>query len=437
MKVVTILGKGYVKEAEERPIYEYDEKLKNSYSLKKQRYTNMLPLLIDNFGVQNIVPIFTEDARDDQIKVLEKEFKTSHIEIFNNKNFIRGDTDFYEILRIINEATNEDNEYIIDLTHGFRHIPILATISLISQSLSDTNKIKHIFFAKEIINQKEYEIIDLKEYLELANMSYMLETFDKNYTVSFVAAFENEDFENLRGELTKFSNDILANSLKALEGRFDTVLRYIENIKKNEQIFTFKSSLDQIKDHIENLKQISKKRDYQKLYEMSEVLNVKGYLLNAITLLFEAIGYYCASGIEKISPKIEAYVAKFKSSDIFNSYDLTNQSRNLVKIGEKMDSYLFGMKKARTYFGSDEKKLSKKEASEYLQDIKALVCNKLEKIPNIEEFRNFIFDAENLRNNLAHSNSSDEIKNPKLNFKRLLEDYKKFCIKDDILGVSA
>ena len=432
MKVVTILGKGYVKEAEERPIYEYDEKLKNLYSLKKQRYTNMLPLLIDNFGVQNIVPIFTEDARDDQIKVLEKEFKTSHIEIFNNKNFIRGDTDFYEILRIINEATNEDNEYIIDLTHGFRHIPILATISLISQSLSDTNKIKHIFFAKEIINQKEYEIIDLKEYLELANMSYMLETFDKNYTVSFVAAFENEDFENLRGELTKFSNDILANSLKALENRFDIVLQYIENIKKNEQIFTFRTSLDKIKEHIENLKQISTKIDYQKLYEMAKVLNKKGYLLNAITLLFEGIGYYCVSGLEKISPKVEAYVREFKNSGFFDSYDLTNQSRNLIKIGREMKSYLFGTEKAQTHFG-----LSEKKAKEYLGDIKNSICNKLERIPDIEEFKNFIIAAEKLRNNLAHGNSSDEIANTKLNFKRLLEDYKKFCIKDDILGVSA
>ena len=432
MKVVTILGKGYVKEAEERPIYEYDEKLKNSYSLKKQRYTNMLPLLIDNFGVQNIVPIFTEDARDDQIKVLEKEFKTSHIEIFNNKNFIRGDTDFYEILRIINEATNEDNEYIIDLTHGFRHIPILATISLISQSLSDTNKIKHIFFAKEIINQKEYEIIDLKEYLELANMSYMLETFDKNYTVSFVAAFENEDFENLRGELTKFSNDILANSLKALENRFDVVLQYIENIKKNEQIFTFRTSLDKIKEHIENLKQISTKIDYQKLYEVAKVLNKKGYLLNAITLLFEGIGYYCVSGLEKISPKVEAYVREFKNSGFFDSYDLTNQSRNLIKIGREMKSYLFGTEKAQTHFG-----LSEKKAKEYLGDIKNSICNKLERIPDIEEFKNFIIAAEKLRNNLAHGNSSDEIANTKLNFKRLLEDYKKFCIKDDILGVSA
>ena len=263
-------------------------------------------------------------------------------------------------------------------------------------------------------------------------MSYMLETFDKNYTVSFVAAFENEDFENLRGELTKFSNDILANSLKALENRFDVVLQYIENIKKNEQIFTFRTSLDKIKEHIENLKQISTKIDYQKLYEMAKVLNKKGYLLNAITLLFEGIGYYCVSGLEKISPKVEAYVREFKNSGFFDSYDLTNQSRNLIKIGREMKSYLFGTEKAQTHFG-----LSEKKAKEYLGDIKNSICNKLERIPDIEEFKNFIIAAEKLRNNLAHGNSSDEIANTKLNFKRLLEDYKKFCIKDDILGVSA
>lgn len=428
MKVVTILGKGYVKEAEERPIYEYDKKLKNLYSLKKQRYTNMLPLLIDNFGMQNVVPIFTVDAKKTQLDVLKKEFQTEHIEIFKEQNFISDDKDFYEILRIINNATSGDDEYIIDLTHGFRHIPILATISLISQSLNNTDKIKHIFFAKEIKFQEDYEIIDLKEYLELANMSYMLETFDKNYTVSFVAAFENEDFKNLRGELTKFSNDILANSLKALENRFDIVLQYIENIKKNEQIFTFKASLDKIKEHIEDLKRISRKKDFQKLYEIAKVLNKKGYLLNAITLLFEGIGYYCVRGLENFDPKVEAYVKEFKNSKFFDSYILTNQSRTLVKTKKDRNSYLFGIEKAQIHFG-----LSEKEVREYLGDIKNLICDKLERIPNIENFRNFIFDAEGLRNNLAHGNSSDEIENTKLKFKQLLDEYKKFCIDDDIL----
>ena len=163
---------------------------------------------------------------------------------------------------------------------------------------------------------------------------------------------------------------------------------------------------------------------------MAKVLNKKGYLLNAITLLFEGIGYYCVSGLEKISPKVEAYVREFKNSGFFDSYDLTNQSRNLIKIGREMKSYLFGTEKAQTHFG-----LSEKKAKEYLGDIKNSICNKLERIPDIEEFKNFIIAAEKLRNNLAHGNSSDEIANTKLNFKRLLEDYKKFCIEDDILGV--
>ena len=432
MKVVTILGIGRAKEKfEDRPIYRYDDKLGSFYSLKKQRYTNMLPLLIDNFGEQNIMPIFTKDAKDTNIEVLKKEFDIEYCEFFKDENFIDGDKDFYKILRIINDVTSDNEEYIIDLTHGFRHIPILATISLISQNLNNTDKIKHIFFAKEIKFQEDYEIIDLKEYLELANMSYMLETFDKNYTVSFVAAFKNEDFENLRGELTKFSNDILANSLKALENRFDIVLQYIESIKKHEQIFTFGPSLDKIKEHIEDLKRISRKKDFQKLYEIAKVLNKKGYLLNAITLLFEGIGYYCVRGLENFDPKVEAYVKEFKNSKFFDSYDLTNQSRNLVKIGRKMKSYLFGTEKAQTHFG-----LSKKKTKEHLCDIKNLICDKLERIPNIENFRNFIFDAEGLRNNLAHGNSSDEIENTKLKFKQLLDEYKKFCIDDDILGAS-
>lgn len=429
MKVVTILGIGRAKEKfEDRPIYRYDDKLGSFYSLKKQRYTNMLPLLIDNFGEQNIMPIFTKDAKDTNIEVLKKEFDIEYCEFFKDENFIDGDKDFYKILRIINDVTSNNEEYIIDLTHGFRHIPILATISLISQNLNNTDKIKHIFFAKEIKFQEDYEIIDLKEYLELANMSYMLETFDKNYTVSFVAAFKNEDFENLRGELTKFSNDILANSLKALENRFDIVLQYIENIKKNEQIFTFKASLDKIKEHIEDLKRISRKKDFQKLYEIAKVLNKKGYLLNAITLLFEGIGYYCVRGLENFDPKVEAYVKEFKNSKFFDSYILTNQSRTLVKTKKDRNSYLFGIEKAQTNFG-----LSEKEVREYLSDIKNLICDKLERIPNIENFRNFIFDAEGLRNNLAHGNSSDEIENTKLKFKQLLDEYKKFCIDDDIL----
>ena len=50
MKVVTILGLVSNNKEIGIPIYRYDDKLKGLFSLKKERYINMLSLLIDNFG---------------------------------------------------------------------------------------------------------------------------------------------------------------------------------------------------------------------------------------------------------------------------------------------------------------------------------------------------------------------------------------------------
>ena len=411
MKVVTILGRIAKNEKFGIPIYKYDEKLAEQYSLKRERYINMLPLLIDNFGVQNIIPIFTEGAQTAQMVVLKEEFQTEHIEIFNDKNLISNDKDFYEILRIINNAILGNDEYIIDLSHGFRHIPILATISLISQSLSDTNKIKHIFFAKEIEPKKEYEIIDLKEYLELANMSYVLETFNHNYTVSLVSKFKNKNFCNLVSRLSTISNHILSNSLKALNKDVDKILSDIDFILKNEQIETFKGSLEDIQRHIRELQEIGKEKDSIKFYRMSRILNSKGYLLNAITLLFEAIGYYCAESFECFGDDIKAHINNFKNSRKFNAYDLTHESRTIVKkMGLRNGAYLTSIA------------------------VHDNIQKKLESIKTLGAFRDFIKDAEKLRNNLAHGNANERIEDSKQELSRLLDKYNSFCIQQNILG---
>ena len=411
MKVITILGLVSKNEEVGIPIYRYDDKLKGSFSLKRERYINMFSLLIDNFGAQNIVPIFTQLAKKIQIGVLKEEFQNEYNEIFNDRNFIDGEKDFYKILRIINDATSDDDKYIIDMTHGFRHIPILATISLISKSLSNTEKIKHIFFAKEIELKKEYEIIDLKEYLELANMSYVLETFNHNYTVSLVSKFKNKNFCNLVSRLSTISNHILSNSLKALNKDVDKILSDIDFILKNEQIETFKGSLEDIQRHIRELQDIGKEKDSIKFYRMSKILNSKGYLLNAITLLFEAIGYYCAESFERFGDDIKAHINNFKNSRKFNAYDLTHESRTIVKkMGLRNGAYLTSIA------------------------VHDNIQKKLESIKTLGAFRDFIKDAEKLRNNLAHGNANERIEDSKQELSRLLDKYNSFCIQQNILG---
>jgi CRISPR-associated dxthg motif protein len=411
MKVITILGLVSKNKEVGIPIYRYDDKLKGSFSLKRERYINMFSLLIDNFGAQNIVPIFTQLAKKIQIGVLKEEFQNEYNEIFNDRNFIDGEKDFYKILRIINDATSDDDKYIIDLTHGFRHIPVLATISLISKSLSNTEKIKHIFFAKEIELKKEYEIIDLKEYLELANMSYVLETFNHNYTVSLVSKFKNKNFCNLISRLSTISNHILSNSLKALNKDVDKILSDIDFILKNEQIETFKGSLEDIQRHIRELQDIGKEKDSIKFYRMSKILNSKGYLLNAITLLFEAIGYYCAESFERFGDDIKAHINNFKNSRKFNAYDLTHESRTIVKkMGLRNGAYLTSIA------------------------VHDNIQKKLESIKTLGAFRDFIKDAEKLRNNLAHGNANERIEDSKQELSRLLDKYNSFCIQQNILG---
>jgi CRISPR-associated dxthg motif protein len=413
MKVVTILGRIAKNEKFGIPIYKYDEKLAEQYSLKRERYINMLPLLIDNFGAQNVVPIFTKLAKEAQTKVLMEEFHAEYNEIFDDRNFIDDEKDFYKILRIINDATSGNEEYIIDLSHGFRHIPILATISLISQSLNNTNKIKHIFFAKEKVPYKNYEIIDLKEYLELANMSYVLESFNHNYTVALVSKFKNKNFRDLASQLSTISNHILSNSLKALNNDISKILNNIDFILKNEQIETFKSSLEDIRQHIMELQRIGVEKDSTKFYKMSRILTPKGYLLNAITLLFEAIGYYCAESFECFGDDIKTHINNFKKSKEFNAYDLTHESRTFVK-RMKLRGEVYLTEDGGMAYTSIQKKL---------KSIKAL-----------SNFGDFIKDAEKLRNNLAHGNAREKIEDSKRELLKLLDKYNSFCIQQNILG---
>lgn len=153
MRIITIAGVSPSQALENKAFYSYDENLAKDYSLKKHNYTNMLALLADNFST-NLVPIFTNEAKESQLAVLQDEFGDDRKELFNDEFLIRDVEDYYDILALINKVLSTDEEYIIDLTHGFRHIPILATIAIITHALSDAPNIKD--FRKSIMEIERF-----------------------------------------------------------------------------------------------------------------------------------------------------------------------------------------------------------------------------------------------------------------------------------------
>jgi len=428
--VITFLGKGFKTAKEKRAKYNFDNELSEKFSLKKANYTNMLPLLIDNFRDKKIVPIFTKEAQETQLKVLEDEFSKSYISLFDDKYFIKDTKDFSAILKILNEVINQNSSYIIDLTHSFRHLPILATVSLISNHITDTSRVEHIFFAKEIVPSTkdtigQYEIIDLKEYLELANLSFMLSTFNYNYTVSENMKFSNSFYQKIADELNDFSSHFLSNSLKTLiDGTLiDDIVKNLKILQKQDKVKNFKNYIDEIIDYIESIQELKVENEWTRFYKLSQIMDKRGYQLNAITLLFEAIGFYCLDSfckiniIKKRAKSYRYFIEKeYKPVHIFSTYTMVNDARVIIK---KRNSFRILHKKQ---FINNEKLIES-------------IVNLLNVIDNLDDFKDFIEEMEAFRNNLTHGNSSDSLDDVKLSYQKNLQKFEKIIIKEDILNI--
>ena len=466
------IKKVFVEIAEnDRPKYYFSDTLSDfSDRLTKEKYINTLHLLIDAFKDRDIIPITTKQAKAIQQKTLEfLKLDTSCLE----NNVYIDESNYEEIFQQISQLLQNKNydSFIVDLTHGFRHLPILMIVNLIIASIRDIDKIEHIFFAKEITSNHEYEIIDLIDYIGLAKLSFVLENFNDNYTVGNKLIFKNEKYQELVDNLRIISNHILGNSIKSLiEEDNNLLIRTIaklESLKKeNKNIEAFSSSIDMIIKHFKKMLVLKNEQDYIKLFKLSQMMKERDYLLNSITLLNESVGLYCARIISNISPGINKHIQTYLQLDKSNLYELAHQSKNIIKNMEKFTGdYLFEPNRVpltagqKTSLQNRKKRLKSKIPSSVQDEIKKsgfkielsqLDTKKDRSIKNeiiayLEQKDNgdlieIIIEVENLRNNLAHGNSSEKISNVKGLISKLLKNYKSiisvnddFCTEQKVL----
>lgn len=394
------------------------------FELKNDKYFNMLPLMIENFTQYTHVPIYTKLSLKIQQSLLD--FEKIDFDIKENGLFVSEDikdieSDYSYFLNGINKIIEDYDSVIVDMTHGFRHFPILAIINLIIQNIKNPDKVEYIFFAKEIEQFKKYEIIDLKEYLELANLSFMLSTFNQNYTVSISIQFTNPLYKKIAKELTVFSSHFLSNSFKTLiEGKtIEHIIDNLELLQEKKTVENFKNYIVDIIEHLEDIRQLKYKSEWMKLYELSKIMDERGYQLNAITLLFEALGFYCLDSIGKIGnlgdrvTEFKGYIEEKKTPlHIYSSYTLVNESRVITKIRDRF--------KISTFINNEE--------------MKREIINHLNGVENLNQFKQFIESLEALRNNLAHGNSGFTLKDVKLIYKKNLQKFEEFVMEEDILS---
>lgn len=389
--VITILGLIGGNDNHQKATYYFEDKKE-----EKKDYFNTFPLLIEKFSNDyKIVPLYTKEAKSVNEKVLQRSDIT--FANFEEKYFIDDDKNFTKLFNIINSAIEEYDELIIDVSHGFRHLPILMIVDLIIQNFQDTSKIRNILFAKEIIQFKEYEIIDLKEYLDLANISFVLTTFEKNYTVA--SHIKSVKYNKLLKELNDFSNDLMALNIGNL---LKTSKDLIEELDKIDDI-SIKTQANTLKLIIQKLIDFKNKKRYMVYYQLSKNLFEKEYMLLSLALLYESIRMY-----------IKSYI-KNKHLDLVE--DIERQlNHDLYKIGD--------------FF----KNLSWRSYSQFLKQNKTklnIIESDYIKLANSypSRLKQLYSDIDKKRNNLAHANSNGKFEDIKKSINDLLINYENLAIK--------
>ena len=397
--------------------------------LVKEMYVNTLSILIDTYPDADIIPIYTGYARKIQERVLkELEDKEEYLYIFDNGYQIKNENDFDEIFSIFEEIFKKDyDEFIIDVTHGFRHLPLLLLIEILIKNFQDNSKISKILFAKELTKATKdkggkYEFIDLKEYLDLANIAFVLETFEKNYTLPLHINLGKE-FEKLTLALRKFSEDIMALNIDSLfKVAVPGLIRELEKIDKP----SIRNQVESIMAHLREDFKYEGKRRWETYYDVAYELKEKGYLLNSLALLYESVRLFLKAFLEYKYPEIMEKVEEFYKGD---DYKIGDFCMNKVFNVSSKDIPIEKAFKRNCIVKLKNKEIEILTKDEYQKLIKAIEKDFKHKEECIYDKKSKKADLFNCisfaRNNFAHANKENDFREVKKSIDKLFS-----CFED-------
>jgi len=195
----------------------------------------------------------------------------------------------------------------------------------------------------------------------------------------------------------------------------------------------FKPYLSKIKKHIQEIESYSKLDEYEKYFKLSSNMLEKGYFLNSITLLNEAIGLFCKDEFKKINEDVKKFIERFEkevkhrknnsNNKKYQLYSLSDQSKNLYKLNSDFKGDYLYIKSASKDYEEEHNDISKNitiKIKSYLIDLKndKLYKKRVELIDEISR----------LRNNLAHGNSSQRLKDVRDDINQVLYKFNQlFC----------
>lgn len=379
-----------------------------------QEFFNTLPLLADKFGAENIVPIYTAEAREFNEAVMAH---YANFQINFNDDYKIVDEKNFEALFEIFERAIDDlvksgvDKIIFDVTHGFRHLPLLALVDLLIQNFSNVSQIDQILFAKEIEKFKLYEIIDLRQYLDIANIAFVIAVYSQNYTLA--QHIKTKKFESLVNALNAFSHNILSLNIAKLKSSHNELIKELDRI---DDIALISRARD-LKDRLNKICDWNDSA-YVFRYKLAKDMFEKGYLLQSLVLLFESVNSYIVSVFEKNIP------------DVYKKI-LEECSKKKERKNYLVSNFFVQALKVRADASNDDFAYSTKRNLKYLDltnsdidNIRSVIKTEFGSGGELLEYHEELYK---LRNDFAHGNiSEEEFSHIKQEIKKLFDKYQDF-----------
>lgn len=397
---------------------------------KNTKFYNTLALLIQEYSPEyEIIVFYTDTAKKKNAEILnhhkqnDPQFSSFDIDgLFKKGVYIKDENDFSQIFSQINQTISNEayNKIIIDITHGFRHLPVLATIDMVIQNFSNPNKIEKILFAKEVEKLTQYEIIDLKEYLDLANISFIMTSFNDNYTITnHINA--GKKYENLLRALKTFSNNIMALNINSLLP--DSTQNLINELQKLTDIndIAIKSQADKLQAYLKKLLNVyNDKEMFETYYFLANDLIGKNYMLLGLILLYEGVRDYVVYKMFKAKNDLMSKVEEY--------YELDYYDRNRPYDEYAIREFCMGLRFKEK--NKEYKNILNKNQNFLKNQYKELYTAFYE-IEKIKKIIDFFRNIDEVRNSLSHANSDESIINSQDKIKGFLNDFKQLILNQN------
>ncbi|MDQ1245541.1 MAG: hypothetical protein QG565_1882 [Campylobacterota bacterium] len=258
--------------------------------LYKERVSFMAVAKKYAIAEQNITILGTAQTQE----YIQRAFPNNHFNMV-----VVDDTDIDELFNKSVEHIGKNT--ILDLTQGFRHFPMTLLLGAIFD-ISKEKNIHEIYYAKTknpndnpSTHECSYDFISLFKYIDISNISRIINTFVKTLVVTDYE-IKDDEFRELKKELSKLSKKMLSNDYASANRIASEIFAKIGTIQTKELIELHKP-IQTLKKEIREILFIKNEKESVTLFRFALYMFDKDLLLQSLTLLFEALGAYLDENI--------------------------------------------------------------------------------------------------------------------------------------------